>query len=223
MIDLSTLDTDGFALVPSFIDPDVANDLRAMYDDDARFRSRVVMQRHAFGRGEYKYFANPIPQAIAGLRERLYAALVPFANAWASRLHLDMTFPSTHREFVERCFASDQRRPTPLLLKYGTGDYNCLHQDLYGPVAFPLQATVYLSRAGEEFGGGEVVLSENRPRAQTRVHVLQPQQGDMLVLPSRSVPRDGTRGTYRAQFKHGVGTVHWGTRYALGVVFHEAL
>src|SRR6185312_2020806 len=157
------------------------------------------------------------------LRERLYAALVPIANAWAPRLRLDVSFPPAHQEFVERCFASEQRRPTPLLLKYGPGDYNCLHQDLYGPVAFPLQATVYLSRAGDEFGGGEVVLSENRPRAQTRVHVLQPQQGDLLVLPSHSVPRQGTRGSYRAQFKHGVGTVRWGTRYVLGIVFHEAL
>lgn len=222
-MDLSTLDSQGFALVPSFLKPDVAVELRAMYDDDARFRSRVIMQRHAFGRGEYKYFGNPLPPAIAELREELYAALVPIANAWASRLRLDVDFPPSHGEFVERCLASDQRRPTPLLLKYGPGDYNCLHQDLYGPVAFPLQGTVYLSRPGEEFGGGEVVLSENRPRAQTRVHVLQPQQGDLLVLPSQSVPREGTRGTYRAQFKHGVGTVHWGKRYVLGLVFHEAL
>ena len=222
-MDLSALDSDGFALVPSFLDLHVANELRSLYDDDARFRSRVVMQRHAFGRGEYKYFANPLPPAVADMREELYAALVPIANAWAAQLHLNVVFPASHREFVERCFESEQRRPTPLLLKYGPGDYNCLHQDLYGPVAFPLQGTVYLSRAGEEFGGGEVVLSEKRPRAQTRVHVLQPRQGDLLVLPSRSVPRQGARGTYRAQFKHGVGTVHWGTRYALGVVFHEAL
>ena len=222
-MDLSALESDGFALIPSFLESDVANELRAMYDDDRRFRSRIVMQRHAFGRGEYKYFANPLPAPIAQMRERLYAALVSVANAWAPRLRLNVTFPATHREFVERCFDSKQHRPTPLLLKYGPGDYNCLHQDLYGPVAFPLQATVYLSRPGEEFGGGEVVLSENRPRAQTRVHVLQPKQGDLLVLPSHSVPRQGTRGTYRAQFKHGVGTVHWGTRYVLGIVFHDAL
>ncbi len=222
-MDLCALDTDGFALVPSFLEPNAAHELRAMYDDDARFRSRVIMQRHAFGRGEYKYFANPLPRAISDMREELYAALVPVANAWASRLHLNVTFPPSHREFAERCFASGQRRPTPLLLKYATGDYNCLHQDLYGPVAFPLQATVYLSRPGEEFGGGEVVLSENRPRAQTRVHVFGPQQGDLLVLGSHTVPRQGTRGTYRAQLRHGVSTVRWGTRYALGVVFHEAL
>lgn len=222
-MDLSLVESDGFALVPSFLDADTAGELRALYDDDTRFRSRIVMQRHAFGRGEYKYFANPLPPAILAMRERLYASLAPIANAWASRLRLNVSFPETHRDFVERCLRSEQRRPTPLLLKYGPGDYNCLHQDLYGPVAFPLQATVYLSRPGEEFGGGEVVLSENRPRAQTRVHVLQPQQGDLLVLPSHSVPRDGTRGTYRAQFKHGVGTVRWGTRYVLGIVFHEAL
>ena len=222
-MDLTALHSDGFALVPAFVAPETADELRAIYDDDARFRSRVVMQRHAFGRGEYKYFANPLPPAIAHMRERLYAELAPVANAWAPALHLKTSFPATHREFVERCFDSEQRRPTPLLLRYTKGDYNCLHQDLYGPVAFPLQATVYLSRPGDEFGGGEVVLSENRPRAQTRVHVLQPKQGDLLVLPSHSVPREGTRGTYRAQFKHGVGTVRWGTRYVLGIVFHEAL
>lgn len=222
-MDLSALESDGFTLVTSFVDSDTANELRALYDGDARFRSRVVMERHAFGRGEYKYFANPLPPAIAGMRERLYAALVPVANAWASRMHLNVTFPATHPEFLERCFDSKQSRPTPLLLKYGPGDYNCLHQDLYGPVAFPLQATVYLSRPGEEFGGGEVVLSEQRPRAQTRVHVLQPRQGDLLVLPTHSVPREGRRGTYRARFKHGVGTVGWGARYTLGIVFHEAL
>ncbi|HZZ00713.1 MAG TPA: 2OG-Fe(II) oxygenase [Candidatus Baltobacteraceae bacterium] len=223
-MNLSALATDGFALVPSFIESDTANELRAMYDDDAAaFRSRIVMQRHAFGRGEYKYFANPLPPAIGELRERLYAALAPTANEWASQLRLNVTFPSALGEFLERCFASDQRRPTPLLLKYRAGDYNCLHQDLYGPVTFPLQATIYLSRPGNEFDGGEVVLSEQRPRAQTRVHVLQPRQGDLLVLPSHSVPRQGTRGTYRAAFKHGVGTVRRGTRYVLGVVFHEAL
>jgi hypothetical protein len=222
-MDLCALESDGFALVRSFFEPDAAKELRALYDDETRFRSRIVMQRHAFGRGEYKYFANPLPPAVAEVRERLYAALVPYANAWASRLRLNVGFPPSHREFLKRCFESEQRRPTPLLLKYGPGDYNCLHQDLYGPVTFPLQATVYLSRPGEEFGGGEVVLSEQRPRAQTRVHVVQPLQGDLLVLASHSVPREGSRGWYRANFKHGVGTVHWGTRYALGVVFHEAL
>ncbi|HKE37622.1 MAG TPA: 2OG-Fe(II) oxygenase [Candidatus Baltobacteraceae bacterium] len=222
-MDLSNLASDGFAIVPSFLEPHAANELRALYEDDARFRSRIVMQRHAFGRGEYKYFANPLPPAIADMRERLYAALAPTANDWAAQLRSDAAFPLTLAEFLERCFASEQRRPTPLLLKYGPGDYNCLHQDLYGPVTFPLQATIYLSRPGDEFDGGEVVLSEQRPRAQTRVHVLQPRQGDLLVLPSHSVPRQGTRGTYRASFKHGVGTVRRGTRYVLGIVFHEAL
>ena len=222
-MNLSALHADGFALVPGFLQPGAAEAMRALYDDDDRFRSRVVMQRHAFGRGEYKYFAHPLPAPIAQMRERLYAALVPTANAWTSELRLGVTFPPTLAEFLERCFASEQRRPTPLLLKYGAGDYNCLHQDLYGPVAFLLQATVYLSRPGEEFGGGEVVLSESRPRAQTRVHVLHPRQGDVLVLPSRAVPRRGSRGAYRAQFKHGVGTVAWGNRYTIGIVFHDAL
>jgi len=222
-VNLDGLEDAGFALVPSFVDRVEAERLRALYSDDARFRSRIVMERHRFGRGEYKYFRDPLPPFVENLRRRLYAALLPSARDWSQRLGFDATFPDTLDGFLERCHASKQRRPTPLLLKYGPGDYNCLHQDLYGPVAFPLQATLYLSRPREEFDGGQVVLAEQRPRAQTRAHVVDPAQGDLLVLPTAAVPRAGTRGTYRATFKHGVSTVTRGERYALGLIFHDAL
>jgi uncharacterized protein len=213
----------GFALVRGYATRAEAEELRAFYDDDALFRKRVVMQRHAYGRGEYKYFANPLPPRVQALRETLYASLVPLANEWMRALKIDASFPQTHQQFLHDCFESEQKRPTALLLKYGPGDYNCLHQDIYGPVAFPLQATLYLSRPGEEFRGGEVVLTEQRPRAQSRAYALSPEQGDLLVLPSRLAPRTGTNGTYRVSFKHGVSTIASGTRYALGLIFHDAL
>jgi uncharacterized protein len=211
-----------FAVLPKFIAPDDAIRLRNLYTNDALFRSRIVMERHAFGRGEYKYFAQPLPPPILSLREELYAMLRPVANEWMQRLGRTVAFPTTHQAFLGDCLAAEQTRPTALLLKYGPGDYNRLHQDLYGPVAFPFQATIYLSRTGDEFSGGEVVLAEQKPRAQTRVHVLAPNQGDLLVLPTAAAPREGANGTYRAIFKHGVSTVTSGERYTLGVVFHDA-
>jgi len=217
------LPDEGFALVAGYLDPAQAGALRELYRDDARFRSRVVMERHTFGRGEYKYFANPLPAVVAELRDRLYRELVPIANEWMERLGSPERYPQTHQAFLADCFDADQKCPTPLLLKYESGDYNRLHQDVYGPVAFPLQATLYLSRPGEEFEGGEVVLAETQPRAQTRVHVLAPRQGDLLVFPTRYAPRNGTRGAYRVAFKHGVGTVTRGTRFTLGIPFHDAL
>jgi len=220
---LDDLSKTGFALVRGFSDARTAQALRSLYDDDALFRKRIVMERHAYGRGEYKYFANPLPPAVQSLRENLYASLVPIANDWMRELKSDVRFPATHQQFLHDCFESEQKRPTALLLKYGAGDFNCLHQDIYGPVAFPFQATLYLSRPGEEFHGGEVVLTEQRPRAQSRAHALAPEQGDLLVLPSRLAPRSGTNGTYRVAFRHGVSTVTWGTRFALGLIFHDAL
>lgn len=217
------LDARGFALVPGFLAPERCVALRSLYDDRSRFRSRVVMERHAFGRGEYQYFAHPLPDEVRELRERLYAALAPVANDWMDRLGNERRFPAAHQAFLDECFASDQTKPTALLLRYEAGDYNCLHQDLYGPVAFPFQATIYLSRPGEEFEGGEVILTERRPRAQVRAHALSPNQGDLLVLPSHAAPRSGERGTYRVYFKHGVSTIARGTRYTLGVIFHDAL
>jgi hypothetical protein len=220
---LAELREKGFTLVRGFAGGAAAEELRALYSDDALFRKRIVMERHAYGRGEYKYFANPIPPAVQELRERLYAGLVPLANEWMRALKLDAAFPQTHQQFLHDCFESEQKRPTALMLKYGPGDFNCLHQDIYGPVAFPFQATLYLSRPGEEFRGGEVVLTEQRTRAQSRAYALVPEQGDLLVLPSRLAPRTGANGTYRVAFKHGVSTVTWGTRYALGLIFHDAL
>ncbi|HTA38749.1 MAG TPA: 2OG-Fe(II) oxygenase [Candidatus Acidoferrales bacterium] len=220
---LDELRESGFTLVRGHADAAAAEELRALYDDDALFRKRIVMERHAYGRGEYKYFANPLPARVQALRERLYAALVPLANEWMRDLKSDVTFPATHQQFLHDCFESEQKRPTALLLKYGAGDFNCLHQDIYGPVAFPFQATLYLSRPGEEFRGGEVVLTEQRPRAQSRAYALVPEQGDLLILPSRLAPRRGANGAYRVAFRHGVSTVTWGTRFALGLIFHDAL
>src|SRR5271155_1692594 len=176
---LDELRENGFALARGFADRAAAHELRDLYDDDARFRKRIVMERHAYGRGEYKYFANPLPPRVQKLREELYASLVVLANEWMHALKADVTFPQTHQQFLHDCFESEQKRPTALLLKYGPGDFNCLHQDIYGPVAFPFQATLYLSRPGEEFRGGEVVLTEQRPRAQSRAYALSPEQGDL--------------------------------------------
>ncbi|MBV9333867.1 MAG: 2OG-Fe(II) oxygenase [Candidatus Eremiobacteraeota bacterium] len=212
----------GFTLIRGAIDPAESASLRALYADDRLFRSRIVMERHSFGRGEYKYFAHPLPPRLQRLREELYAELVPVANEWMRRLGRSVTFPSAHQDFLHECLEGEQNRATVLLLRYGAGDYNRLHQDLYGPVAFPLQATIYLSRPGDEFGGGEVVLAEQKPRSQTRAHVLTPQQGDLLVLPTNTVPIAGNHGYYRAAFRHGVSTVEWGERFTLGIVLHDA-
>jgi hypothetical protein len=212
----------GFALIRGAIEPSEAILLRALYDDDALFRSRIVMERHSFGKGEYKYFANPLPARIQALREGLYEKLVPVANELMRRLGRTTTFPATLQAFLQECLAGDQSRPTALLLRYVRGDFNRLHQDLYGPVAFPLQATLYLSRSGVEFGGGEVVLAEQKPRAQTRVHVVTPDQGDMLILPTSAAPIAVANGYSRATFRHGVATVAWGERFSLGIVLHDA-
>jgi hypothetical protein len=212
----------GFVLIPGAIDASEAVAFRSLYDDDALFRSRIVMERHSFGKGEYKYFAHPLPARIQELREGLYEQLLPIANEWMRRFGRVTEFPATHQAFLHECLAGEQSRPTALLLRYQTGDYNRLHQDLYGPVAFPLQVTIYLSRPGEEFGGGEVVLAEQKPRAQTRAHVLTPNQGDVLILPTSAAPFAGANGYYRATFRHGVATVAWGERFSLGIVLHDA-
>lgn len=212
----------GFSLIRNAVDAREAVSLRALYGDDALFRSRIVMERHSFGKGEYKYFAHPLPSRIQSLREGLYEQLLPTANEWVRRLGQTPAFPPTHQAFLHDCLAGEQTRPTALLLRYVAGDYNRLHQDLYGPVAFPLQATIYLSRAGVEFGGGEVVLAEQKPRAQTRVHVLTPDQGDLLVFPTSVVPIAGANGYNRAAVRHGVATLSWGERFSLGIVLHDA-
>lgn len=212
----------GFSLIPRAVDPAQTVSLRSLYHEEGLFRSRIVMERHSFGKGEYKYFGNPLPSGVRNLREGLYEQLLPTANEWMRRLGATPAFPPTHQAFLHECLESEQSRPTALLLRYGKNDFNRLHQDLYGPVAFPLQATVYLSRLGAEFGGGEVVLAEQKPRAQTRVHVMQPQQGDLLILPTHAAPLKASHGFYRAIFRHGVATVAWGERFTLGIVLHDA-
>jgi uncharacterized protein len=212
----------GFALIRGAVSASEAVSFRELYDDDSLFRSRVVMERHSFGKGEYKYFAHPLPAPIQALREGLYEQLLPTAHEWMRRLGRAVTFPPTHQAFLHECLAGEQSRPTALLLRYRAGDYNRLHQDLYGPVAFPLQATIYLSRSGEDFAGGEVVLAEQKPRAQTRVHVLAPDRGDMLVFPTSAAPIAGANADYRANFRHGVSTLTWGERFSLGIVLHDA-
>ena len=180
------------------------------------------MARHGFGRGEYQYFADPLPAVVAALREAAYPQLAPIANRWAEPLGFGRTFPATLREFLARCHAAGQTRPTPLLLQYGPGDFNALHQDVYGPHVFPLQLAVLLSRPGEDFTGGEFVLTEQRPRMQSRAHVVPLQQGDGVVFAVRHRPAPGTRGTYRVTMRHGVSEVRTGRRHTLGVIFHDA-
>jgi hypothetical protein len=196
--------------------------LAALYAKHAPFRSRVVMARHGFGRGEYRYFAYPLPAVVAAMREAFYAHLAPIANAWNERLGVAARFPDTHRDFLARCHEASQTLPTPLLLRYGAGDYNCLHQDLYGAQVFPLQVAVLLSRPGEDFSGGEFVITEQRPRMQTRAEVLNLRQGDAVVFAVHHRPVQGARGTYRVNLRHGVSRIRSGERHTLGVIFHDA-
>lgn len=196
--------------------------LIAGYDDAERFRSRVVMARHGYGRGEYQYYAYPLPTLIGGLRSALYPALAGLANRWAAALGITAAFPVEHEGFLARCHAAGQSRPTPLLLRYGPGDYNCLHQDLYGDLHFPLQAAILLSRPGDDFTGGEFVLTEQRPRMQSRAEVVTLRQGEAVVFATNQRPVAGTRGTYRVAMRHGVSRLHTGHRHTLGIIFHDA-
>jgi hypothetical protein len=186
------------------------------------FRSRVVMERHGYGRGEYRYFDYPLPPLVQGLREQWYARLAPIANHWQQALGLPTRFPSGHAEFLRRCHAAGQTRPTPLLLQYGEGDYNCLHQDLYGEQVFPLQIAVLLSEPGRDFDGGEFVLTEQRPRMQSRAEVVPLRQGDAVVFAVNQRPVTGTRGVYRVAMRHGVSRLRAGRRHTLGIIFHDA-
>ena len=225
-IDMATfvhdLDARGWAVVPRVLAGADCDALRALYPDDAAFRSRVVMQRHGFGQGEYKYFGYPLPPRVGQLRAALYPRLVPIANRWHERLGITTRFPAAHAEFIARCHAAGQTRPTPLLLRYREGDYNCLHQDVYGEQVFPLQAVVLLSRPGAEFEGGELVLTEQRPRLQSRVSVLPLAQGDVAIFAVRHRPVRGVRGDYRVAMRHGVSVLRSGERCTLGVIFHDA-
>lgn len=216
------LDMQGAAVIRGLLAPQACRDLAAKYPHDDLFRSRVVMARHGFGRGEYRYFAYPLPPQVEQLRTALYSALVPVANRWHAAMGLPVRFPDRHAEFIARCHAAGQLRPTPLLLQYGPGDYNCLHQDVYGEHVFALQVVVLLSAPGRDFDGGEFVMTEQRPRMQSRPMVLPLQQGDAAVIAVHQRPVQGTRGVYRVNLRHGVSRVRSGQRHTLGVIFHDA-
>jgi uncharacterized protein len=218
----SRLDQSGFATTPVLLESGECGVLARLYDETDRFRSRVVMERHGFGRGEYKYFAYPLPATIAALREAFYARLSPIANRWREALGEQRRFPPTLARFLAQCHEAGQLRPTPLMLKYGPDDYNRLHQDLYGDLVFPLQLTILLSAPGKDFEGGEFVLSEQRPRSQSRVEVVQLKQGQAVIFAVHHRPLRGTRGFYRANMRHGVSTLHRGERLTLGIIFHDA-
>jgi uncharacterized protein len=219
---LAALDEHGYAVLPAVLDPAICRDLAALYERDEAFRSRVVMARHNFGRGEYKYLRYPLPPGVAALREALYPRLAPLANRWHERLGLEPRFPATLRAYLSRCRAAGQERPTPLILKYEAGDYNCLHQDLYGELVFPLQATVLLSAPGSDFEGGEFMLVEQRPRMQSKGAVVPLGRGDAVVFAVNHRPVAGARGFHRVTMRHGVSRLRTGRRFTLGVIFHDA-
>jgi uncharacterized protein len=216
------LDAHGWAPFPQLLTASESAAIAGFYQDDSKFRSHVVMARHGFGRGEYKYFSYPLPDKIADLRTALYSRLVPIANRWNASMGIGVRYPDTHADFIARCHKAGQTRPTPLLLQYGEGDFNALHQDVYGEHVFPLQAAVLLSEPGKDFTGGEFVLTEQRPRMQSRVEVVPLRQGDGLVWAVRNRPVQGTRGTYRVNMRHGVSRLHSGHRHTVGVIFHDA-
>ncbi len=216
------LDAEGAATIPGLLTPAECEGLRARYEETGLFRSRVVMARHGFGRGEYRYFDYPLAEPVGALRKALYPSLVPIANRWHESLGVDARFPDEHAAFLARCHAAGQRRATPLLLQYGPGDYNCLHQDLYGEHVFPLQVAILLSAPGRDFTGGEFVLTEQRPRMQSRPLVVPLGQGDAVVFAVHHRPVQGSRGTYRVNLRHGVSRVRSGRRHTLGVIFHDA-
>jgi len=216
------LDAQGAAVIAGLLRPEECRALAALYGHGDLFRSRVLMAQHGFGSGEYKYFAYPLPALIATLRARAYPHLVPVANRWAAALGTGASFPDSHAGYLQRCHAAGQKLPTPLLLSYGAGDYNCLHQDLYGEHAFPLQMAVLLSEPGRDFEGGELVLTEQRPRMQSRPLVLPLRQGDAAVFAVRHRPVRGARGFYRVNHRHGVSRLRTGKRFTLGVIFHDA-
>ena len=216
------LNTSGAATIPGLLSADECSTMAALYPNEQRFRSTVVMSRHGFGRGEYKYFSYPLPKLVASLRSALYPSLAAIANRWNEALASDIRYPPAHADYLQRCHRAGQARPTPLLLRYGKDDYNCLHQDLYGEHVFPLQLTILLSRPDTDFTGGEFVLTEQRPRMQSRAEVVTLGQGDAVVFAVRFRPVNGARGVYRVNLRHGVSRVRSGRRYTLGIIFHDA-
>jgi hypothetical protein len=217
-----SLDARGYATTPPLLTERECRDIAVLYAQEEVFRSRVIMQRHAFGRGEYQYFRYPLPATVEALRQAIYPRLAPIANRWRERLREEGRFPPSLAGYLEQCHNAGQQRPTPLLLKYGPGDYNCLHQDLYGDLVFPLQLTVLLSGPDEDFTGGEFLLVEQRPRAQSRGEIVPLQQGEAVIFPVHHRPVEGNRGPYRVTMRHGVSRVRSGQRYTLGIIFHDA-
>lgn len=216
------LDSQGWAVLAGLLTAPECDAVVSLYGQDSGFRSHVVMARHGFGRGEYRYFAYPLPTLVQQLRTALYPRLTPIANRWHARMGMEASFPAEHQAYISRCAAAGQCRPTPLLLQYGAGDYNCLHQDLYGEHVFPLQVAVLLSVPATDFSGGEFVLTEQRPRMQTRVAVVPLTKGDAVVFAVNSRPVQGTRGAYRVKLRHGVSQITAGHRHTLGIIFHDA-
>jgi hypothetical protein len=218
----TALDAQGWTVLPRLLTGPDCDAVAGRYDRDADFRSRVVMARHGFGSGEYRYFAYPLPGLVEDVRTALYPRLAPIANQWHERMGLAVRFPAEHRAFIERCHQAGQTRPTPLLLRYAKGDYNCLHQDLYGEHVFPLQVAVLLSEPGPDFEGGEFVLTEQRPRMQSRAAVVPLRKGDAVVFAVNSRPVRGARGDYRVNLRHGISALRSGHRHTLGIIFHDA-
>jgi len=218
----AALDGGGHALMRQLLTREECDAVAGGYHDEARYRSRVVMARHGFGRGEYRYFRYPLPDLVQGLRGALYPRLAPIAERWNQAMGIAVSYPPRLQDFLARCHAAGQTRPTPLLLRYASGDYNCLHQDLYGEHVFPLQAAILLSQPGRDFEGGEFVLTEQRPRMQSRVEVVPLRQGDAVVFAVNQRPVRGARGHYRVAMRHGVSRLHSGQRHTLGVIFHDA-
>jgi hypothetical protein len=216
------LDAEGYSVLGKLLAKPECAAIADLYEDDAQFRARIVMARHGFGRGEYKYFLYPLPVAVAGLRTELYPSLAAVANRWNAAMGNDVRYPAEHSAYLDRCHEDGQVRPTPLLLRYGAGDYNCLHQDLYGEHVFPLQVAILLSEPGPDFEGGEFVLTEQRPRMQSRVSVVPLRRGDAVAFAVRYRPVRGTKGVYRVNVRHGVSAVCSGQRHTLGIIFHDA-
>jgi hypothetical protein len=216
------LDGSGCAILEKLLAPDECGSIATLYPHEEHFRSHVHMARHGFGKGEYRYFRYPLPDLISGLRTALYPHLAEIANDWNARMGLERRYPAQHAELLRQCHEEGQTRPTPLLLQYVPGDYNCLHQDLYGDLAFPLQAVILLSEPDEHFTGGELVLTEQRPRMQSRAEVVSLRRGDAVVFAVHNRPVRGTKGTYRVNLRHGVSRVRSGMRHTVGIIFHDA-
>ena len=213
----------GFAIIPKFLSSDQCSELISEYDNPNAYRKTVVMERYRFGLGEYKYFNYPLPNLIQNIRENIYPNLASIANAWMKVLNINTVFPQTHKQLLEQCQANNQKKATVLILKYGKGGHNTLHQDLYGEVYFPIQTVLFLNEPDQDFTGGEFVLTQQTPRAQSKAIVLKPKKGDMLIFTTNFRPVKGSKGYYRVNMKHGVSEIHSGERHTLGIIFHDAL